>query len=255
MTTQYAGLDVWAEEISHTTDDDVRDASAIAISAIGLADRTRYLKNRGFYSTPAFGVDPYTNAGTYRVNGQIIFTSTSTIAVTYAAARTYKRTAHPATYAKSTYWDDWVLDSGPEGYYKQLSLAVPGGDELLVFDFDLPSNCTITGISVYVVPANSHVALPTKPHFIAYMTDNTTGVTTTLVDGGGTDPSADVTAYNLPHTVTTAAMSDVFDAGKHRLFIKMFGEVNPNGVLGLKVFLPVVTFTREQIGEEFGEAV
>jgi hypothetical protein len=255
MTTQYAGLDLWSETIDHVTDDDTRDASSYAISAIGLADRTQYLKNRGFYSTPAFGTDPYTNAGTYRVNGQIIFTNTSGIGVRYATARIYKRTATPATNAKSTYWDDGTLESGPQGWYKQKTIAVAAADELLVFDFNLPSNCTITGISVYVEPVNTHLALPTKPKFESYLADNQTGVTSILVTGGGVDPSVNFTQYNLPHSVSTATMSTAFNAGKHRLFIKFFGETGGDAVIGLKVFLPVITFTREQIGEEFGELV
>lgn len=254
MTTQYEGLDIWSETFDIPTDDDVRDASSYSISAIGLGDRTRYIKNRGFYSTPAFG-GTHTNSGTYRIGGQIIFTNSGGIAITYASAHTFTRVAHLHVYADPTFWSLGFNFVPPKGHYRQLEVTTNPSTRGLVFDFDLPSNCTVTRVAVRVQP-EPHVALPDeKPTIEVYLADVVAG-TTTLI-GTGTDPSLTIAAYNALHVVELT-FSQAFDAGKHRLFAKVYGErdtVNLNAVIGLLVFLPVATFTRAQIGEEFGELV
>jgi hypothetical protein len=256
MTTQYEGLDTWSETIDHVTDDDTRDASAYAISAIGLADRTRYLKNRGFYSTPAFG-GTHTNAGTYRVNGQIIFTNTSGIGVTYATARRYARTANLFALAKSSYWDAGPNLSTPKGHYVQLVKTEPLSDEYLIFDFDIPSNCILKRFVVRVDPA-AHTALPENlPEFDIYYVDTVAGTTTLLVDGTGIDNSATFAAYNALHTISVdLSIVYEFDTSRHRVFMRFKGEWGlTDAKTGLVVHLPTVEFERAQIGEEFGELV
>jgi len=251
MTTQYAGLDLWVEEIEITTDDDVRDASSITVSAIGLADRSRYLKNRGFYSTPAFG-GTYTNAGTYRVTGQIIFTNTDGIAVTYATAHRYARTAN----LLAAYYDPAEYTSGVSlpvfaGHYFQIVDSQP----TIVFEFDIPSNCVLKGFSMRIKPANTHVAIPVnKPKFDTYLVDTVAGTTTVLVDGSANDPTVVLADYNAIHTLTVnLTIEHVFDASRHRVFMVFFGEGGAGYQANLEAYLPTVEYTRLQIGEEFGE--
>jgi hypothetical protein len=254
MTTPYAGQDIWAEYIEHVTDDDVRDGSVYAISAISLADRTIYLKNRGFYSTPSFG-GTYTNVGTFRLTGSIILTNTGGIAITYASAHGYARTANLHAYANPMIWDLAFNFAPPKGYYVQINLEAGASNSGLVFDFDLPSNCTITRVAVRVSPTPTHLAVPDlKPTIFAYLVDVVAG-TTTLI-GTIEDPTVVLTDYNALHVVSLT-LNQAFDASRHRLMVKIFGEdddANPGlAVLGLIVNLPIVEFTRAQIGEEFGE--
>lgn len=255
MTTQYAGLDLWAEEISHVSDDDTRDASAYAISAIGLADRTRYLKNRGFYSTPAFGVDPFTNTGTYRIAGQIIFTSSAGIAITYASAHRYARTANLLAYADIGDWVPGISLSVPAGDYTQDQVVSAAK---IVFDFDIPSNCVLKRFVIRVQGDAAHVNLPENmPQFLTYLVDTVAGTTTVLVDGSAIDTSATNAAYKLLHTLSVE-LSNVynFDASRHRIFMVFLGEWGAvQAIPGLTIQLPTVEFERAQVGEEFGELV
>lgn len=250
MTTQYEGLDVWSETIDHVTDDDSRDASAYVISAIGLADRTRYLKNRGFYSTPAFG-GTHTNAGVYRIGGQIVFTNTAGNTIELSTPRLYARSAIPmARYVDLTDWEDHAFGvSTNMSGYRQIDAVAPTE---IVFVYDLPSACILKRGVVTVYPNNAHVGLNlTRPRLQIWAHSIRTGVGSMIAEA--LDPSAVYGDYNTPHQII-ATISDVaYSPNEYVISARFRGESGNDALVDLNVLIPRIEYTRATVGEEFGE--
>lgn len=250
MPEQYAGLDIWSPLIALTSDDDVRDASSYAAAGVGLADRTVYLKNRGFYSTPAFG-GTYTNSGTYRIAGQIVFTPLSGVAIQFETARIYGRSASIFAYYDSAAWSTAMDLADPEPYYQSTD---KNSLSSLKFEAHLPT-CRITTVRVRVEPDNGHLGFDlTKPKVRVWKTNNVTGATVLLAEAD--DPSLTFGAYNLPHTidVTVPGVPDaLFSAWTDSLHIQVYNEIGTDAQLGLIVKIPRVEFARQEFGQEFGE--
>lgn len=222
-------------------------------------DSIKALEYYGFFPTTFDATKPpypaggsFFNSGTYQLNGKIRF-NTSGTPLEHTSARTYARVAHLHAYANPTYWELAYNDAPPKGYYRNHNFEANASNSGLVFDFDLPSNCTITRVVIRIHPA-VHTNLPDiMPTIFVYLVD-VIDETTTLI-GSETDSSANITQYNALHTISFDC-SQVFDAGRNRLMVKFFSEDddgNSHSVNNLIAHLPIVEFTRAQIGEEFGE--
>lgn len=250
MPEQYAGLDIWSPLIALTSDDDVRDASSYAAAGVGLADRTVYLKNRGFYSTPAFG-GTYTNSGTYRIGGQIVFTNTDGNLIEIATPRLYARSAIPmARYVDLTDWEDHAFGvSTNMSGYRQIDAVAPTE---IVFVYDLPNACILKRGVVTVYPNNAHVGLDlTKPRLQIWAHSIRTGVGSMIAEA--LDPSAVYGDYNTPHQII-ATISDVaYSPNEYVISARFRGESGNDALPNLNVLIPRIEYTRATVGEEFGE--
>lgn len=251
MPEQYAGLDTWSPLIALTSDDDVRDASSYAAAGVGLADRTVYLKNRGFYSTPAFGTDPYTNSGTYRIAGQIVFINTDGNLIEIATPRTYARSAIPMVrYFDPLVWEPYAfgVSSNMSGYRQIDSTS----QSELVFVFDLPSACILKRAAVTLYPATSHVGVPSvRPRLELWAHSIRTGVGALIASEE--DPSAVYSEYNAPHEISMTFSDVIYSPNLYVISARVRGESVTDALPNLNALIPRIEYTRATAGEEFGE--
>lgn len=143
---------------------------------------------------------------------------------------------------------EWTQQSG--GHYFTQSNA-PSGAGIrtpLPWIMQVPAGSTITGISFYVDPSGGHAMLPgVLPQFTAVDIDPATGGLTNITNQ--TDTSASVMVYEAAHTVAKTGLSYAVGAG-HVIAVNVYGEQGPDQVDGGQYWMPVITFTRAQIGEE-----
>jgi hypothetical protein len=219
-------------------------------------DGVKALEEYGFFKTTFDAAQPpypaggsFVNSGTYELAGTIQF-DTSGIPLTHTAVRTYERVANLLAYSDPTYWTPGHTETPAKGYHKSLvaaATAVSG----IVFDFDIPSNCTVTQVRVRITPV-VHGALPaTMPKFDVFLLDVAAGTSTLITTA--TDASL-LATYNVLH-VFGVTFSQAFDASKNRIMVKFYGEADANSAIGLLVHLPTVEWERTQIGEELGELI
>lgn len=263
--TQYAGTPKLATTLPVPDANTPFNSSAVNAPIKAEWDSILGLKQYGFYAETLNTIKPpyplagnHVNSGVYRLTGQIKFTSTGN-PLELTSARTYARVAHVnatvKTDAVGNYWQNGLTFAPPEGYYVQKgSSGGPSSDAGIIFDVDLPSNCTVTRAYVKFKPMTGHGALPSKQPFLyVYLVDSTNG-TTTLVDSVQNADAA-VGTYEGSIRTISCSFSQPFDAGRCRIFLQVFGEHGTDTIDELQMYLPVVEFTRSQIGEELGEPI
>jgi hypothetical protein len=82
-------------------------------------------------------------------------------------------------------------------------------------ELDLPHGATLTGVSVYVDPANGHGSVPTVTLLVKKMTQST-GSDATIASQVDTSGSAG--AYDAVHTISVTGMTEVVDNTVNRYF-------------------------------------
>jgi hypothetical protein len=213
------------------------------------------LEDRGFYKVTFDACRPpypaggsFVNAGTYKLGGTIQFTNPGSDALKFTTAHGYSRTASSLAKSDPTVWNAGHTITPVKGYHSQLTNNVSATGRL-VFDFELPSNCTVTRVAFRITPV-VHGALPaTMPKFEVYRIDAVAG--TCVLIATETDSSI-LSVYNAIHVLDTT-MAHAFDASNGRILIVFYGESGVGFAAGLLVHPPTIEFTRTQIGEEFGE--
>lgn len=220
-------------------------------------DGVKALESYGFFKTTFDAAQPpypaggsFTNYGTYKLAGAISFTSPGVSSLVHTTAHAYARSARPFAVQSATVWTSLIVSSGADPQY--IINGAVSSTSGLVFDFDLPDGITIERVSVRVEPNNAHSALPAvMPRIEVYLADNTTGNVTLLATG--TDTTATVGAYNLPHTISATIASVAFGAWVNSLYVKVYGESDANAENGFVSCIPIVEFNRTRIAIEFGE--
>ena len=180
----------------------------------------------------------FVNAGAYKFSG----------ALSFSAAKGYSRVASSLAKSDPTVWNAGHTITPVKGYHSQITNDVSATGRL-VFDFELPSNCTITRVAFRITPV-VHGTLPgTMPKFEVYRINAIAG--TCVLIATETDAST-LPDYNAIHVLDTT-VAHAFDASSGRIMIVFYGESGANFAAGLLVHPPTIEFTRTQLGEEFGE--
>lgn len=144
---------------------------------------------------------------------------------------------------KPVYSDSlWTFDT-----YGQI-ITTTNGLSSAHFDLDIPDGATLTSVEVWVLTSAPHAGLPaTPPTAVLNKIAVETGSASLL--SGETDQSADVTAYELPHSITLNASSttplspSVIDNAAFYYRVKVTTESGANALAGCTVLSVVATYT------------
>lgn len=168
----------------------------------------------------------------------------NTKSVAFTTTKTYTR---GPTGIQSVDRNEWALSNGTH-YQQNNAPSGAGSRTVLAYYFKIPAGAIITEITQRIDPAGGHVALPgVMPVWQAIDVDPATGSSTNIVSK--TDASATVMAYEAAHDLTQTGLSYAVAAG-HVIIVWTTGEQGPDEVDGLQSFMPLITYTRAQIGEE-----
>lgn len=276
MATPYTDLNAFPDQITIPDDGDITDASSVNVGLEGLANRTRYLYLLGggigipyFYQHAALDTvaRPTGNTGNYGFLG-IVTADQAVIATSLTLGTlTPLRRSIAISHSRAV---DRLAERDPNGWWaageNELVMNSPAWKQrydgtvaatfprILVWKTRIPNGATLTSVSVFVQPA-THVAVPaTRPVLSARLVNVTNNVATPL--GSTTDPNSTLAAYNAAHTITHTVSQVV--TGTQLLMISFQGEEGANSLFssayasvgGIIVYPPVVTFTRQTIGED-----
>jgi len=112
----------------------------------------------------------------------------------------------------------------------------------IAWPIELPSGSTLNTIAVKILPVGGHGALPaTMPQikFRKYVVSTATGT----VSSPTVDSSADVTAYQLTHSITMSGIAEVINNATSRYLVQFECEGDANAILGTAVLGITMTFT------------
>lgn len=114
--------------------------------------------------------------------------------------------------------------------------------------FAIPSGSVITGIAFHVAPPGGHGAIPIEPpQFTAVEYDPTTRVSSLVATRA--DTSATVMDYEVAHDVSATGLAHTIAPGTV-VIMSVGGEAGGDANNGGIYSMPVITYTRSQIGEE-----
>ncbi len=135
----------------------------------------------------------------------------------------------PVTGASAGKWGWMAAGSAGALFQNDVTTNYP-----LYLELTHPKDVTLTTITAVLCGAAGHGALPSPmPKLWLYRQDPGSSGAPTLV-GSMLDASASTGAYQVPHAVTISGLSEnLTHDGGQRYFVKIDGEGNTNGVIGL----------------------
>jgi len=257
MATVYVETSQFIESTELPDDGDQRDAAGQNVPHEVVLDRTRYLRDQGFFEEGSFG-GSHVNTGTYRISGALTMDPLAAIrmgaetAINCIPARTYVRVGN-AVSGSTNDPAEWQLQQGQK--WVQISRPVSNGE--VYFALKLPQDSIITAATIKLKGAVSgtHAAdlLGMQlPIVQIYRTHVDTGVATQIATG--TDPSTTKAGYEAIHAVplTLGATSLVtIDNQTYQYSVHVRGEGDGAGNAdGLNAWAPKIIFSRAYLGEE-----
>lgn len=276
--TQYAGdQNVFPTTYTIVSDNTARNASSINVSLEALGDRTAWLKyhsvngiDGGTYSGPLtftniqgisgpgnitvggdISCNDLTASGGVGVTGAIVaggsvtsFTSMFSPTYNYPLIRTFVRVQNSGFfYADPNQW-------GADGTSAGLWVSSTAGTRCFSL-LDLPHNCTLVNLSVYVASANLANLPANAADRIKWNLKRTSktggGTTETIGSSNATDTSINTTAYRIMHPITQSSLFHLYDKENYRYHIEVTGDAI---TVGTKVYMVEAVFERGFNGEE-----
>lgn len=114
----------------------------------------------------------------------------------------------------------------------------------------LPDGATLTSIATLILPAGGHGALPVSmPRFKVVSIHGSLATATDEV-AFVTDSSANTTAYQLLHAITSGALSVVINNASKRYLVYLETESSTNSLVATKVYNVYYTFTMTNLDFE-----
>jgi len=114
----------------------------------------------------------------------------------------------------------------------------------------LPDGATLTAIATLIHPVGGHGALPAvMPSFKVVSIHGSLGTAADEVSLV-TDSSANTTAYQLLHAITSGSLSVVINNAAKRYLVYLETEFSTNSIIGTKVYQPYYTFTMTNLDFE-----
>jgi len=124
----------------------------------------------------------------------------------------------------------------------------------MAINMTIPNGVRVTSVSVSIQP-DPHPdpgALPTNMPSIAFKKyNNSTGATTAIASQ--TDTSANITAYNLRHSITISGLTEVVDAATYVYWMVLTAESAGTAITGTQLLSWSVTYDRlsnSKVGED-----
>jgi hypothetical protein len=167
------------------------------------------------------------------------------------ASRSYSRARMYLQYVNITYWfqDPLYVRSYPAVMSQILASGVAMQVDNVVWEADVPDAATITTVSWTISPVTAvRAGLPTMPKFWVEVVNVSTGAI--VQSANVTDTSADVTAYETEHTITTAALNWTINRDVEMVLVRVQGEAGGTFETGMLAYAPICNFTRTKLAEE-----
>jgi hypothetical protein len=141
----------------------------------------------------------------------------------------------------------WVVGAGSaeSGYFQT---DAPTEQECW-WPLHLPHGATLTAVRLVIQGGGAHIALPT-PMPLIKVRSVTNGGTAASVVSPSADSSADVTAFELLHTIEVTGLSVVIDNTSKRYTLFFVAEGATDGTAGAKIFHPTYDFTMTNLDFE-----
>lgn len=113
---------------------------------------------------------------------------------------------------------------------------------------DVPHGCVLNTVRVWVNPANGHAGVPTVTTVLTRLA-LATATPSTPAQSGGTETSANPTAYNAPHAITlTLTSGHTVDRSAYVYHVTLTGETGGNAAANL-VYLGIdYTYSTADVG-------
>lgn len=121
----------------------------------------------------------------------------------------------------TNYWQGGAVPGGCNGILQ----TDVGAARVMWIELVQPKYCKLITLTLTVVGATGHPALPSTPPGIAlYRQDPGSAAAATLVQSA-TDPSANVGAYQVPHGISLIALTEILiHDGGSRFYLRVAGE-------------------------------
>lgn len=254
MSTLHTDISQFINQIQKPSDGDERDAQSFNVGFEGLADRTRYLKDQGFYSALSFGgtgLTPYANVGFYHISSGILLRPGVNIGFwnsAFNSVRTYTRTCNAGAshISDST---EYRVELG----YQFVQDAINVTRTFITWEVDVPDAATLTGIAITIDPATSasHAADLTgliRPQAELVQINNINGTPTTLTTA--IDIQTTKSGYEAQHVLLNTC-GVVVDKSLYSYIIRFVGEgAGAGNATGMRIQSPNFGFSRAKLGEE-----
>jgi hypothetical protein len=194
---------------------------------------------------------------TFNLNGAVIsandFSLTGTSKVKFNPSRSITRSFanfKPSFFnAGGTLVTKWIHLNGTHISASTTGSTSPSVNDVLYAPIRLPNNCTITSLSVYILPAVAHIVLPsTRPNII--LVRNSVNLGTVQNIGSANDASASVATYETLHPITISSFTNpVIDNSSYGYNLIFRSEFGSDSAFGLTVYGYTATFTMSEMDE------